>query len=448
MIDFIVETPRCAVWAEPGLGKTATVLHALDRLDAVEEVFPALVLAPLRVARAVWPVEPRHWPHLQHLRVSVVTGSPLERAAALRAPADIYALNYDNLEWLTETLGNDWPFRTVVADESTRLKSFRLAQGGKRARALSKVAHRPARWINLTGTPSPNGLQDLWGQQWFVDFGERLGRSYSAFMQRWFTQNRDGYSWSPMKHAQAEIQTKLADVCVSLRAQEHMALPPLIETTIEIELPPAARRVYAQMESEMFAELADGGVVEAALALARTQKCVQIANGAVYLTVDDVTPEYAVLHDEKLRALDSLVDELSGAPLLVAYQFKHDLERLQAHFGKRLRALDADPGTIDDWNAGRIPLLAVHPASAGHGLSLQHGGHHIAFFGLWWNLEEHLQVIERLGPTRQAQSGYDRKVFVYRIVARDTVDELVLDRLTTKKSVQEVLMDAMKRRQV
>ena len=447
MVDFIVEHPRCAVWAEPGLGKTATVLTALERLDAVEQVFPALVLAPLRVARSVWPVEPGYWPHLQRLRVQVVCGTPAQRRCALRSEADLYATNYDNVERLIETLDGDWPFRTTIADESTKLKGFRLRQGAKRAQALSSVAHRSARWINLTGTPSPNGLEDLWGQTWFIDQGARLGRSYSAFMARWFTMSRDGFSWAQQRHAQDEIQAKLADVCVSLRAEDHMQLPPLVETTIAVDLPHAARVAYDAVEREMFAELADGGVIEAALAAARTQKCLQIANGAAYLSADgSPSTEYAVLHDEKLIALESLVDELSGAPLLVAYQFKHDLARLKKHFGKRLRSLDSDPKTIDDWNEGRIPVLAVHPASAGHGLSLQHGGHHIAFVGLWWNLEEHLQVIERLGPTRQAQSGYGRKVFVYRIVARGTVDELVLDRLTSKRSVQDVLMHAMKER--
>jgi SNF2 family DNA or RNA helicase len=445
MIDFVVDTPRCAVWAEPGLGKTGTGLLALNRLAFVEDVFPVLVLAPLRVARSVWREEAKLWPDLQHLRCVEVLGAAHERAAALRTTADVYTMNYENLEWLLEHLGNAWPFKTVIADESTKLKSFRLKQGGARAQALARVAFKSQRWVNLTGTPSPNGLADLWGQTWFLDRGARLGNSFSVFRDRWFRMDRNGYSWSLMPHAHAEIQAKLADICVSMRAADYMTLPPLLETAVEVDLPPAARRLYDEFERKMFAELADGKVIAAGMAMARTSKCLQICNGAVYPSDDDAEPgEYGVVHDAKLEALESIVEESAGAPVLVAYNFRSDLARMQHRFGKRLRHLDTDPRTIDDWNAGRVPVLAAHPASAGHGLSLQHGGNRLVFFGLNWNLEEHLQIIERIGPTRQAQSGYTRPVHLYRIVARDTVDELVLDRLTSKKSVQDILMNALK----
>lgn len=447
LIDFVVDTPRCAVWAEPGLGKTGTSLSAINRLAFVDDVFPVLVLAPLRVARSVWEREAALWPSLKHLRFSAIVGSAADRRAALLMDADVYTINYENVEWLTHHLGKAWPFRTVIADESTKLKSFRLQQGGSRAQALSKVAFRSARWINQTGTPSPNGLADLWGQTWFLDQGERLGRSFSAFRDRWFRMGHDGFSWQPMPHANAEIHAKLADICVSMRAADYMQLPALIETAVEVDLPPAARRLYAEFSRQMFAELADGKVLAAGMAMTRTMKCLQLSNGAVYPSDDDAVPgAFEVIHDAKVDAVESIVEEC-GAPVLVVYNFKSDLARLQQRFGKRLRHLDNDPRTIDQWNAGAIPILAAHPASAGHGLSLQHGGNHIVFFGLNWNLEEHLQIIERIGPTRQAQSGYDRPVHLYRIVARDTVDELVLERLLSKRSVQDILMDALKEKQ-
>lgn len=438
-MEHIYSTRRCALWMPMGGGKTVTTLTSLDNLSVVENVFPALVLAPLRVARATWPEEVAKWPHLKHLRVSVVTGTPKQRQVALDTPADIYCTNYDNLTWLRTALGDAWPFKTVVADEFTRLKSFRLRQGGSRARALGQVAHsHVSRFIGLTGTPAPNGVKDLWGQIWFLDQGERLGRTFSAFEQRWFRKGYDGYSLVPYDHTQKEVEDKLRDICLTvqgLRVDEPIVNP------IYVDLPPAARKVYNAMEVEMFAVLNDEGV-EAANAAVRTQKCLQLANGALY-TDEDGNWEEA--HAAKLDALESIIEEANGAAVLVAYNFKHDLQRLQSRF-RQGRVLDADPDTIKQWNAGKIPLLFAHPASAGHGLNLADGGNIIAFFGVNWNLEEHMQIIERIGPMRQKQAGYDRPVFIYPILARGTVDDLVMERLSGKRSVQEVLLEALKRR--
>ncbi len=425
-----------------GSGKTLSALTAIEQLNLIDDVYPVLVLAPLRVAQTTWPDEVKKWPHLQHLRVSVVTGTAQERRLALARRADIYCINYDNLVWMADHLGDNFPFKTVIADEATKLKGFRLRQGTARARAIARYAHKRAtRWINLTGTPCGNGLGDLWGIQWFLDAGIRLGRTHQSFIDRWFRMKYDGYGLEPLPHAQAEIQAKLADLCITITASDYLDLPPLIENTILVDLPPKARRLYQDMEREMFAQIGTHEV-EAFSAAARTNKCLQMANGAAY--VDDAG-NWEAIHDEKLDALEDIVEEAAGAPVLVSYQFRSDLARILAKFGKRARHLDKNPQTIADWNAGKIDLLVAHPASAGHGLNLQDGGNILAYFSSGWNLEEDMQILERIGPTRQAQSGRNREVYVHRIVARNTVDELVAVRRQSKADVQQILLDYMKR---
>ena len=441
--NHVLETPRCGIWASMGMGKTVSTLNAVDVIQMVEPE-PALVVAPLRVARSTWPDETRKWDHLKHLSVMPVVGSEQERKMALRHDAAIYTVNYENLPWLVEHWGERWPYRTVILDESTKVKGFRLRQGAQRAKALGRVAHtKVKRLVELTGTPSPNGLQDLWGQAWFIDAGQRLGRTYDAFKQRWFRASYNGFGVEPLPHAQAEIQEKLRDVCLTVDARDWFDLREPIVNNIFVELPTAARRLYRDMEKKMFMELESGHEVEAFNAAARTIKCLQIANGAAY--VGESNDEWKDLHDVKLQALEEVIEEAAGAPVLVAYHFKSDLARLQRAF-RQGRVLDADPQTLRDWNAGRIPVLFAHPASAGHGLNLQDGGNILVFFGHWWNLEERLQIIERIGPTRQMQAGHDRPVFIHNIIARDTVDELVIERVESKREVQDILLDAMKTR--
>ena len=440
--DHILDVPRCAIWAGMGMGKSCATLLACDALTLVEDS-PILVLAPKRVAQSTWPDEVSKWDSLQHLEVIPILGTLDERRAALRKPAQIHTMNYENLEWLVAYHGDKWPYKTVVADESTKLKSFRLRQGGSRARALGTVAHsKVKRFIELSGTPAPNGLSDLWGQVWMLDKGERLGRTFSAFTNRWFRTAPNGFGMVAMPHAQAEIQDKLRDICLTVDAKDYFDLKDPIVTDVFVELPMKARKHYAEMEKAMFTQFGDHGV-EAFGAAARTQKCLQIANGAAYLHGSN--EEWADLHDEKLQALESIISESGGMPILVSYSFKSDLARLKKAFPQGCE-LDANPATIKKWNAGKIPLLFAHPASAGHGISLQDGSNIIVFFAVDWNLENHLQIIERIGPTRQMQSGYDRNVFIYRILARDTVDEMVLERLSTKREVQDILLDAMKKR--
>jgi SNF2 family DNA or RNA helicase len=443
-MEWALDRPRSGIWAGMGMGKTVATLTALDILELVEPG-PTLVLAPLRVAASTWPDEAKKWNHLRNIEISAVVGTPDERRAALRRPASVYTTNYDNLVWLVEHYGDKWPFTKVVADESTRLKGFRLRQGGKRAQALARVAHtKVKRFIELTGTPSPNGLQDLWGQAWFLDRGERLGRSFDAFKNRWFQAipGGDGYQQiKPLPFAQVQIEDLLRDLCISLDARDYFDIAEPIVNVIRVDLPAKARRIYRDMEREMFMQIGEHEV-EAFTAAARTIKCLQLANGAAY--VDDAGT-FTEVHDAKIQALDSVISEAAGMPVLVAYHFKSDLVRLKRAFPQG-RHLDANPQTITDWNAGKIPVLFAHPASAGHGLNLQDGGNILVMFGHWWDLEQYQQIIERIGPTRQAQAGHDRPVFIHHIVATDTVDEIVMARRDTKREVQDLLLDALKRR--
>ena len=440
--QHILETERCAIWAGMGMGKTVSTLNAIDALLMVEDD-PVLVVAPLRVARTTWPDEVRKWEHLRGINVVPIVGSAEERQMAVRQAAQVYTVNYENLPWLVEHWGERWPYRTVVLDEATKVKGFRLRQGTQRAKALAQVAHsKVRRLIQLTGTPSPNGLQDLWGQAWFIDRGQRLGRTYSAFSQRWFQTAHDGYGSIPLGHAQKEIQDLMRDVCLTVDAKDWFDLREPIVNTILVDLPMQARKHYREMEKAMFTEI-ESHEVEAFNAAARTIKCLQIANGAAYVGEGNET--WKELHNAKLEALDSIIEESGGAPVLVAYHFKSDLARLQRAYPDGL-LLSTDAG-LRAAQAGEGRVWFGHPASMGHGVDgLQQHCNTLAFFGHWWNLEERLQMIERIGPTRQTQAGHDRPVFIHNIVARDTVDELVMARIDTKREVQDLLLEAMKTR--
>lgn len=453
--DHQISTPRGAQWAAMGSGKTASTLRTLDTLSLLDSK-PALVLAPLRVARSTWPDEIAKWDNIAGEVVSLAGSGAQPASAAVRhhllfkalknGNASVLTLNYDNIEWLVHTLADakaGWPFSTIVADEATRLKSFRLRQGGKRARALAQVAYRSERFIELTGTPAPNGLKDLWGPLWFLDKGERLGRTHAAFADRWFRTGYSGFGMEPMPHAQGEIQERIGDICRTIKPNLDVREP--VYNTIKVELPAKARKTYYKMEKAMYAEIGLHGV-EAFSAGAKSMKCRQIANGMVYVT-DDEGPDRLVeeVHDVKIQALESVIAEACGAPVLIAYHFKPELKRLLKHFPQG-RELDTDPATIRDWNAGKIPLLFAHPASAGHGINLQDGGNIVCFLNLDWNLELHDQIMERIGPLRQKQAGHDRPVYIHVILANDTIDEELIERLHSKRSVQDILLEAMRRK--
>lgn len=465
--DFLIANPRCALWAGMGMGKTVSVLTALDALRFTGlETKPALILAPLRVARSTWPNEAAKWEHLQDFRIVPIIGTPAERAAALFQRADAFTINYDNLPWLVDHLKDNedpWNFGAIVADESTRLKNARPSvqtsktgkkfirvAGGRRAGALARVAFQSPRFIELTGTPAPNGVEDLWGQAWFIDQGQRLGRTNESFIQRWFRPKKNGYGSEPLAHAQAEIQNKLKDVVLALNPKDWFDLRDPIVNVIKVDLPPKARKHYKEMERELFTVL-EGHEIEASNAASKTIKCLQICNGAMFVDPPDTYAEAASktrkwidLHDAKLDALESVVEEAAGMPVLVAYHFKPDLARLLKCFPKG-RALKTQKDE-DDFKAGIIPVLFAHPQSAGHGIDgFQDVTNIICFFGNWYDAELHDQIIERIGPVRQLQSGHERAVFIHYIVADRTIDERVIDVVRGKCSVQDALKDAMRR---
>ena len=442
IIDAILDKPRVAVWAGMGMGKTVATLTALDILIHFGEGGPVLVIAPLRVANATWPQEVAKWGHLSDLKVSVMTGSAQRREAARLTPADIYVTNYESLPWLVEQWGAKWPYRIVVADEATRLKGFRSRQGSSRAKALAKVSrHLIKRFIELTGTPAPNGLMDLWGQMWFLDFGQRLGTSMRAYQERWFRPLRLGddpfaVKWIPMEFSEAEIHNLLADLTVKINPEDWFDLEKPIVSPVYVELPKRAREQYDEMRTELITSLEDEEV-EAANAAVKAGKLLQIASGAMYL---EDRSSWRWVHDEKLEALKSIVSEANGMPILVTYQFRHEAERILSDF-PHAKLLDKDSRTIAKWNRGEIPMLLAHPASCGHGLSLQDGGNILVFFSTGWNLEEHDQIIERIGPMRQRQAGHPRSVFIYNIIAKNTIDEIVQERIESKRDLMDLILE-------
>jgi len=437
-LDFLRATPRANLFAGMGLGKTLVVETLVNDLQGDD---CTLVLAPLRVARKVWGDEAQAWEHLQHLTVATITGTSAQREAAIRQQAHIHTINYENVEWLLDRIpARHWPFKNVIGDESTRLKGFRLRQGGKRAAALATIAHRTERWINLTGTPSANGLIDLWGQQWFIDKGVALGRSYSAFETRWFYRDPHAGEHAPLiphRHSQAEIEAAMRPTTMSIRAKDWFNIADPIHTEVRITLPHAAREEYRRMARHLFAQFKDG-TVRAVNAAAKSTKLLQLASGAIYRE----DGSWIDVHDEKIDALRSIVGEAGGAPIVVSYQYRHELTRILAAF-PRARQLKTKKDE-DDWNAGKIEMLVAHPDSAGHGLNLQHGGNILVYFGHTWRLESHLQILERIGPVRQKQAGYDRPVFVYSIIGDKTADEAVILRNAGKASVMDALMESLK----
>jgi SNF2 family DNA or RNA helicase len=447
MRDHIIEHNRCNVFATPGTGKTGGTLDPLLLLKVLgSNFFPALILAPKRVAVDVWPREVGKWKQFhENLRVQSLAGhSEKDRFAMLKRAEEFDAtiVNYDVVQWLVEAVDqcfDVWPFKTVVADESTKLKSFRLRNGGKRATALARISKHVGRWINLTGTPAPKGLIDLWGQLWFVDRGERLGRTFGEFKQRYFDENVYSGEIALKPGADELIARAIADVTLTIEAKDYFDLPPIIKNDVYVDLSPKAMALYRRMEDEMYAELENGKAVEAMQAATASMKCLQMASGAVYTEEGN----YEEFDDSKLDALASIVDEAAGQPVLVAYHWRFSAERLKRRFSNAsdIRA----SRSIDDWNAGEISVGLIHPASAGHGIDLAVGGNSLVFADQWWDVEQYLQVIERLGPTRQAQHNLNRPVFLHHLIARDTLDESVMARRESRLSIQTALMQRTKR---
>ena len=461
--DFVMDTPKCGLFAGMGMGKSSTSLAVIAALNTIEGEEHTLVMAPKRVATMTWPNEIAEWVDFQHLSHAVITGTAAERRAAMRLDRNIHLVNYENIPWLLQELKNKWPWQRVIADESSKLKShsalrFKGSTGRpqviedgeivQKARAamhgLKHVAHLTKRWVNLTGTPAPNGLQDLWSQVFLLDGGQRLGRTITAFRDRWFYSvprpSGAGRDYIARPTAMDEILGLIQDICLTLRPEDYFDLPPLVHNPIWVDLPPDARAFYNTLEREFFAQFA-GHNIEAVSGAALANKLLQCANGAVYY---DDQRNWAHVHDAKLEALEDVLEEAAGAPVLIAYFFKHDLERLRrAH--PDARVMDNNPQTLRDWNAGKIGKLLIHPDSAGHGLSMQHGGNILCFFSQTWKLESYQQVIERIGPTRQMQSGYDRPVFVHHLLARRTMDEVAVACGAHKANIQDAIKNYMVR---
>lgn len=432
-IRWVLDRPASGLFLGMGMGKTVVTLTAInellfDRLEAAR----VLVVAPLRVARDTWAREAAKWDHLRHLRVSVVLGDARERLAALERPADVYVINRENVPWLCETLF-DWPFDMVVIDE---LSSFKSVQA-KRFKALRKVRGCIRRIVGLTGTPAPNGLIDLWPQIYLLDRGERLGKTVGAYRARYFTPDRANghivYSYRLLPGADETIQARIADICMSLRKEDYLNLPGQLYETIEIVPPPALLKQYRQFEHDRIMEAMDGdGEIVALNAAALTGKLLQFANGAIY---DDNGNPHRI-HNLKIEALQDLIEAANGEPVLVFYAFKHDRDRIMRCIPCRELATSED---IDAWNRREIPVAIAHPASVGHGLNLQEGGHIIIWFGLTWSLELYQQANERLN--RPGQTHVCR---IYHLVLQGTHDERVLAALKRKDTSQRVLIDALR----
>lgn len=442
-LKFLLDTQRAAVWMPPGFGKTSLVYALLDILKlAGSRLFPALVIAPKQVCDLTWPAEQAKWTNFKDIKVVNIRGTSEQRQLAMHTPADLYVINFENIEWLVEVCGENWPYRTVIVDEATKLKGYRTKQGGKRASALARIARNTGRFIELTGTPAPNGLKDLWGQVWFIDYGGRLGASYAAFLQRWFIVEAYTRQTIPRHGAEAEIHHLLADCTMAFRTEDWFDIQKPVVSRREVRLPPEAAALYRKMERDFFVKLLEvqgehrDAEVTAKIALTLSSKLLQMAGGAVL--DDDKKPQ--TIHDAKLDALESLINELGGENVIVVYQFVHEAKMIQARFPHAEMFMGRKEET--KWNEGNTPLMLLHPQRGGHGTNLQHGGRTMIFFSPFWDLELRMQVIDRIGPVRQKQAGYDRAVNVIDIVALDTLDSEVLDRLTVKRSVLDALMAA------
>lgn len=430
--DFIIANRYAFLTVDMGLGKTVTTLTAIQELiEDYLEATRVLVIAPKSVAENTWTGECAKWDHLAHLRVSVVMGTEAQRIKALEADADIYVINRDNTQWLTEHLGRDWNFDTVVIDESS---SFKNPQA-RRFKALRKVRPRIRRMILLTGTPSPNGHMDLWAQMWLIDMGQRLGRTLGAFRTRYFKPGRFNghvvYDWILQQGAADAISKKIQDVTVSLKAEDWLEVPDLIESDIRIALSPTESKAYRDFERDQLMSL-DGKDIEAVTAAALANKLLQFTGGAMY----DTEHGWHTTNDAKLRALEDIIENAGEEPVLVFYQFKHELARLLERF-KALQPVifSGEPDTLKAWNAGQIRLLLCQPASVQYGLNMQNGGHIIVWYTPTWNLEQYQQANARLH-----RQGQERPVLCYRLICEGTIDNRVIAAVSAKDSAQEGLL--------
>ncbi len=430
-VDFIKSTLSCALWVDMGLGKTVTTLTAVADLLDTFEVGRVLVIAPLRVAAHTWPTEIKNWAHTKHLTFDILQGTPVQREWQLKRKSDIHIINHELVPWLVKTLGKDWPYDLVVIDEASSFKSPKA----QRFKALKKVLPKINRMVELTGTPASNGLMDVWAQVFLLDKGERLGKTFSGFRDRYFSGDYMGYNWQPREGAERKIYSKLQAICLTLSAEDYLTLPERIDNVIPLTMPPKAQNQYQELEKEFLLQLAQD-TIEVMNAAALTNKLLQFSNGAVYTNEHG---SWETVHDTKLDALEEIVQEAAGQPVLVAYNYKSDLARIRKRFSLA-EHIGGSPDTIDRWNAGEVPLLLAHPASAGHGLNLQQGGNVIVWFGLNWSLELYQQFNARLH-----RQGQTKPVIVHHLAIKESVDETVLAALRGKHVTQKALLDALKK---
>ena len=437
--DFIIGHPYAAVILDMGMGKTATTLSAVNELMFDRfEVTKVLVIAPLRVANTVWSDEIEQWAELRHLRYSKIVGTPKQRNVALQKDADIYIINRENLPWLVEKCSPYFKWDMVVIDELSSFKSWQ----SKRFKAFMAMRPYMKRIVGLTGTPSSNGLMDLFAEFKVIDGGERLGRFIGEFRSRYFEEGRRNgnivYEYIPMDYAECQIQDKISDITISMKALDYLDMPDLISTKKLVRMSEKEKEKYSQFKKEYVLSELDGLEVTAANAASLTNKLVQLSNGAVYS--DDHT--VLSLHEQKLDALEDIFESANGEPILVAYWFKHDLARIMSRLEKlkvKSRVLKTEED-IREWNKGNVPVGLLHPAGAGHGLNLQKGGHHLVWFGLTWSLELYQQTNARLW--RQGQEA--ETVVIQHIVTEGTIDEEILKALENKDAQQERLIAAVK----
>ncbi len=434
--QFILAHPVAAILLEMGLGKSVITLTAIGKLLTVGEVRRVLVIAPLRVARDTWPAEIRKWDHLSGLAFSVAVGTEAERRAALMADAPIHIINRENVPWLIESSGIPFGYDMVVIDELSSFKNHMA----KRFKALMKIRHRVSRIVGLTGTPSGNGLMDLFAEYKLLDMGKRLGRFITGYRSDFFLPDKRGfdrvYTWKPRKGAEEEIYRRISDITVSMKSTDYLRMPECLMVRVPVSMSEDERDQYDSLKQDLVLRLGPDCVVDAKNAASLCGKLSQMANGAVYTEDGGI----AWIHDRKLEALEDLIEAAYGKPLLVAYWYQHDIDRIQKRF-PTVRVLKSS-GDISDWNAGRIPVAAIHPASAGHGLNLQAGGSALVWFGLTWSLELYQQTNARLW--RQGQK--DDTVVIHHIIAGGTVDEDIMDALIRKELTQDSLMNAVRAR--
>ena len=444
--DFALDTPRANIWAGMGMGKTAAVLSALEILwTAGWDHFPALVVAPKRVVASTWPEELAKWDHLASLSYRRLGPGAEPYESVLTAPEPLHLVNFERLPALCDALRQlQGPWRTVVVDESRRLRGLREpgVQSARRAWALWQIAGRAHRWINMTGTPAPEGLIDLWGPQYCLDAGAALGPRFGAYRKRYF---RKPTRWAQPRLRQAddlpEILRRVQSTTITIRAEDWVEdLYEPVRRRVAVALPSAAQDVYRDSQRRLAQELSCGATLTASHAGATFAQCWQIANGAVYTGRTDAPPPrpWSPVHDAKIQALRDILDELADEPVLIVYHFRHDRERL-CRVIPGLVVLHTDEH-IRQWNRGKIARLALHPGRAGHGLNLQDGGRTLLFFSQIVSLEHRMQVVERIGPMRQLQAGHPRPVLIWDLIAEGTVDEAIEEKIERKSSLQSAVL--------